>query len=793
MTDSSNHQSAFPAENAESESTRPPVGVSGGQMRLSRLALKELRETLRDRRTIVTLILMPLLVYPILSLVFRTFLTTNAGLFGDGKPVVLQIVYGSDGDEKQSNVLIQQLVSLVDAVESQQGSKAESTAGSALDSELDQSAATSMRAFGALANSADGGYPFVPIKAHRWLFVPEQDEHAIREFVEKGEADVGIFFRIDEAQSFPLGQAVLISRQDTISRAATGYLEEKLALFNEQMQQNLMRRARLPTEPAIAVIDQPIQADSGAVVDSGGFSLASLIPLILVLMTITGAVYPAIDLTAGEKERGTLETLMAAPISRVAILVSKFSAVLTVAVLTALLNMIGMAATIWAFRLDQFLAGTGEFTLMMVLKIFLLLILFAAFFSAVLLAVTSYARSFKEAQAYLIPIILLSMGPGLLAMTPGLSLTGIWAVMPMVNILLLARDVIQNQVMIGPAFVAILSTVAYASFAIVVAARTFGSDSILYSTHGSFGEMFTRPTQSQPVVPLTAAIFCVVLLFPINFVLIGFLGRLPSDTPADLSLRFVMMSAFTILSFVVFPLLIGRHQRTPIKTGFGFKQTRWIFYVSALLLGISLWPIVISLLEGWHEVYGWLAGAQERDAWHNQLVEETTRQVARVRLVSPLLIGICLAIVPAVCEEWFFRGMLLRSLLKSSRVWQAIIISAAVFGAFHVLSNSVVALDRLVPTTLVGMVLGYLAYKSDSILPGILLHALHNAAVSFLAYFQPQLSRYSWFPGESDAIPYWWVLIAVAVAAVGWALLVGSKRDDRGSNEIVSGSVAEVV
>ena len=792
MTDKSNHESASGAENAESEPIRPPRGASGNQMRLSHLALKELRETLRDRRTIVTLILMPLLVYPILSLVFRTFLTTNAGLFGDGKPVVLQIVYGSDGDEKQSNVLIQQLVSLVDVVETRESNKAESTAASTMVPGPDEPAARTARSFGALTNSPGGGSPFVSIKAHRWLFVPEQDEQAIQEFVEKGEADVGIFFRIDKAKSFPLGQAVLISRQDTVSRAATDYLQQKLALFNEQMQQNLLRRARLPTQPAITVVDQPMEVDEGAGVDSGGFSLASLIPLILVLMTITGAVYPAIDLTAGEKERGTLETLMAAPISRVAILVSKFSAVLTVAVLTALLNMIGMAATIWAFRLDQFLTGTGEFTLIMVLKIFLLLILFAAFFSAVLLAVTSYARSFKEAQAYLIPIILLSMGPGLLAMTPGLTLTGIWVVMPMVNILLLARDVIQNQVLFGPAFVAVLSTVAYASFAIVVAARTFGSDSILYSTHGSFGEMFARPTQSQAVVPLTAAIFCVVLLFPLNFVLIGFLGRLPSESPADLSLRFVMMSAFTVLSFVIFPLLIGRHQRTPIRTGFGFQQTRWVFYFSALLLGISLWPIVISLLEGWHEVYGWLAGVQERDAWHSRLVEETAQQVARVRLVSPLLIAICLAIVPAVCEEWFFRGMLLRSLVKSNKVWPSIIISAAVFGAFHVLSNSVVALDRLVPTTLVGIVLGYLAYKSDSILPGIVLHALHNAAVSFLAYFQPQLSRYSWFPGESDPIPYWWVLLAVFVAALGWLLLVKSKRDDRGLNAVVSRPVAEV-
>ena len=75
------------------------------------------------------------------------------------------------------------------------------------------------------------------------------------------------------------------------------------------------------------------------------FSLAALIPLILVLMTVTGAVYPAIDLTAGERERGTLETLIAAPVPRLGLLFAKYVAVLTVALLTAVVNLIGMTIT----------------------------------------------------------------------------------------------------------------------------------------------------------------------------------------------------------------------------------------------------------------------------------------------------------------------------------------------------------------------------------------------------------------------------------------------------------------
>src|SRR5204863_4946184 len=75
-------------------------------------------------------------------------------------------------------------------------------------------------------------------------------------------------------------------------------------------------------------------------------SLAVFVPLVLILMTMTGAVYPAIDLTAGERERGTLEVLIAAPVPRVSLLFGKYVAVVTVAVLTALVNLASMTVSL---------------------------------------------------------------------------------------------------------------------------------------------------------------------------------------------------------------------------------------------------------------------------------------------------------------------------------------------------------------------------------------------------------------------------------------------------------------
>src|SRR5262249_32488955 len=192
----------------------------------------------------------------------------------------------------------------------------------------------------------------------------------------------------------------------------------------------------------------------------------------------TGAVYPAIDLTAGERERGTLEILVAAPVPRLGLLFAKYVSVVTVAVLTALVNLVGMTLTLLLSNLGPLVFGEGGLTLSLVLQIFGLLLLFAAFFSAVLLTLTSLARTFKEAQAYLIPLMLVSLAPGLIGMMPGLNLAGILSVVPLLNVVLLARDLMDPHAPPGvpdPAATAavIVSTLLFPLAALGRAARHF--------------------------------------------------------------------------------------------------------------------------------------------------------------------------------------------------------------------------------------------------------------------------------------------------------------------------------
>src|SRR5262249_52817909 len=129
---------------------------------------------------------------------------------------------------------------------------------------------------------------------------------------------------------------------------------------------------------------------------------AKILPVILVMWSLAGALYPAVDLCAGEKERGTMETLIISPASREEIVWGKFLTIWVFSAATALLNLLSMGLTTWQFTLWSNLPG-GTVNLASLAWSVLLLLPLSAFFSALSLAVGAYARSTKEGQYYLMP------------------------------------------------------------------------------------------------------------------------------------------------------------------------------------------------------------------------------------------------------------------------------------------------------------------------------------------------------------------------------------------------------
>jgi sodium transport system permease protein len=712
-------------------SWRPAAG------RLARLCLKELRETLRDRRTVVTLVLMPLLVYPLLSLAFQRLLFTSLDSSG---PVRGVIAVPSEAAFQRVHQLLRHGELLVH--------QRRLPAGSANQKEQ---------------ATADG-------RVDRSLLEPEVEMSLVvrgdpQEDVIRGAADLAILVA-SKAAFAPSGEVPaalrceLISREGSLlSRAALDYVQERFQAVNEHAAQTQLRALGLEWDYPAQVTRRVIRSSDTAL------SLTTLIPLILILMTITGAVYPAIDLTAGERERGTLEALMAAPIPRLGLLGAKYVAVVTVALLTAGANLLAMTVTLSVTGLSELLFGRGGLSLEVLGWMFALLVLFAGFFSAVLLALTSFARSFKEAQAYLIPVMLLSLAPGLVSLMPGVEFNALLAVTPLINIVLLARDLFEGHVDPTLATAAVLTTGLYAVAAIGLAARVFGTDAILYGSEASWSDLFRRPPQSRRIPSVSGAVFCLALLFPASFLLRGLLAQLPYDSLAS---RLIFSGLATVVLFGGFPLVAALLQRLPLRATLRLAAARPLAFAGAILLGASLWPLA-------HEVYLLNEVIGLRTLSPEQL-DYAQKLLAGLPDVPLWLVLMALAVAPAVCEELLFRGYLLRALLAATSERNAIVVSAALFGVFHVLTTDALAAGRLLPSTFLGLILGWVAWRTASVLPGMLLHAIHNGLLLALAYYRDQLTARGWGVQDQTHMPGIWLLLAAAGVVVGLSLVWNGPR-----------------
>jgi sodium transport system permease protein len=698
--------------------------------RIHRLVLKELRETLRDRRTIVTLVLMPILVYPLLSIGFQKLMLTSFAGPAASEP---KLLIGLESSVHHEDVR-RHLQRGDEQLARQSGSATTQTA--------------------------------------EWL----KSSFRVCEDLEKSVAerfvDVGI--RIRAIRKAPGGatnslvDCELVYRHDLASREALDFVERCLRARNDDLIARRLQTVGLAPAPLVVHYQRkPIRHGESGI----GLSLAALVPLVLILMTITGAVYPAIDLTAGERERGTLETLIAAPVPRLGLLSAKYVAVLTVALLTATVNLTAMTITIYSIGMGPVLLGTSGLSLRLALQVFGLLILFAAFFSAVLLTVTSFARSFKEAQAYLIPLMLVSIAPGLLSLNENLKLSGTLAVTPLLNIVLLGRDLFTGTAALRPAVVVILSTIFFAVAALTVAARLFGTDAILYGSHGTWSELFRRPPRSQSTVSVPTAMLCLALVFPAFYIAQGFLGQI--DMPMAERLR--INALWTALLFGGLPAIAILVRRMPLGSALGLRAPQPLGILAAAVLGVSLWPLVYELMISASTItrqLGW-------DYFDPALVEPLKQLLREWKQLPLPVVLLSMAVVPAVFEELFFRGFLFQALTARMSAIMAIVVSALLFGAFHIFLFGGLAFARVVPTALVGVVLGWVCYRTYSVLPGMLLHALHNGMLLGVCDYIEDLNVESWSIEEQPHLPGLWLLGSTVGTACGVALLLACRRGER--------------
>ena len=225
--------------------------------------------------------------------------------------------------------------------------------------------------------------------------------------------------------------------------------------------------------------------------DIGPLIASRILPIILVMMLFMGALYPAIDVTAGEKERGTLETLLVAPIRPIEVMAAKYLTVAAIASLATCVNLAAMAGTFsFGLKLDGGMSTTLQFTPGQVLTMLVCLVPAAFMVSGVTLAIASLARNFKEAQSLLTPVTMVGILPGLLALMPGVELNLLTAAVPLLNVALMVKAVVLGAAHPLHIAVTVASILICSLGALKLAANAFTSEALRFGGTESWRALF---------------------------------------------------------------------------------------------------------------------------------------------------------------------------------------------------------------------------------------------------------------------------------------------------------------
>ncbi len=218
-----------------------------------------------------------------------------------------------------------------------------------------------------------------------------------------------------------------------------------------------------------------------------GNVLGGILPYFIIVLCLTGAMYPALDLTAGEKERGTMETILCCPVGRTELVLGKFLMVLTASVATVVLSLLSMGTTFHITR--SFLAGAlPQVALQNIIAVdlrgiagvFLMLLPVAVMFSALLLMVGLFSKSFREAQSYCGPLILVAIAPTIIGMLPGVELRASLAVVPLLNVSLVCKEMISGAWHWNYILLIFGSACVYAAAALAATVWMFHRESVLF-------------------------------------------------------------------------------------------------------------------------------------------------------------------------------------------------------------------------------------------------------------------------------------------------------------------------
>jgi len=520
---------------------------------------------------------------------------------------------------------------------------------------------------------------------------------------------------------------VVQNSADEKSVIAHNRVVEVINSWERALLRNYLRDSGLPEHLPTPV--NPTAIDLAAADQVSANVWSKLFPSLLVIMALTGAFYPAVDLGAGEKERGTMETLLICPATRTEIVLGKFLTVMLFSASTALLNLSSLGFT---GKYMASLASNGGVSskfgdlalppVTSLMWVIVMLIPLASLFSALCLAFATFARSSKEGQYYLTPLLMVTMGLTVFCSSPAIDIEPFYSVIPVMGPALLLKGLLKST---GPAtdlylyaIPVLLTSIGYSLMALWWAIDQFGREEVLFREAERFDiRMWFKHLlrDKEPTPSFAEAGFCFLMIILLQFLSMksmqgamqGAMQGVAADDRGLLQIRLLLIQQIALIATPA--LMMGVMLTTSLRKTFALRWPGFSRLGCALLLPFALHPLTIELAVSLQWFFP----------------KPPPGLAEALKLMSsdsqPLwLVIMAFAAAPAICEEIAFRGFILSGFSRSGKVGLAVALSSLAFGIIHMIPQQVFN------AALLGVVLGMMCVRSRSLIPGIAFHFVYN-------------------------------------------------------------------
>ena len=519
--------------------------------------------------------------------------------------------------------------------------------------------------------------------------------------------------RVEELEDYhdtPVARIHYRSNRMPSSRGARE-IRSRLREIRRDRRDSVLVQAGFPISSAdLAAVDMSNVASAREV---SGARLGKAFTLFILLLMLTGGSVVATDTLAGEKERGTLVTLLTTSTTREEIIQAKNLAVMSLALVIVVIQILNLWIYLGLGLIDVSTGFAASITPATALALLVLYLPVASLCAGVLLVTSACAKSYKEAQLYFLPVILLFLIPALAPFLPEISLSSAIIVVPLANISVAARDILTGQANWLAVGVAWLVTAGAAAFAGRVAARALLDENLVSGADSDQAEFLGGPALFRKRVLRWFVVFWAVKVI------------LDFNTPFE-DLRWLALFQVGVV-FLAATLLMVRHFRLEPREALALRLPRPPVWVGVVLGA----PAALIVLTLFFQLVSQVVPVPR------ELIESFGQAILPEHIPFWQIL-IFLAVLPGIVEELTFRGVLLHGVSRRFGPVRTCLVVGLVFGFFHF------QIFRIPGTALLGVILAAVTLMTGSIFPAMLWHALNNALALYLGSSGIELGDDTW-------------------------------------------------